>query len=390
MSGPSVERRVFQASDGRWLGTESGVQTGGGTKTMHFRTKKEAAEWVGALDKAARAADAADSGNVRASITLLEQLRRSAVDEHDLETLKSVFAIGKRLPAAARAETTRLDALALIDAIKQNIRYVRAHPSPVAPRAKPPTPPTPPTASPRRPETGYEFAAPSYIERSRAKRTTAVKIRSRTVVALGAGVAMVVGVVAIAAHPHGSDNVTKPSRLRSAAAACPDPASCKTIADSRSQLRRQAQIRARKVRAVRAQALARKKARTQVLARKTAHALAMKRRASARKRAGRISTPAPAASAPAAPTPAADYHSEARTCDLPSAVDRGNCQVAYETCSTDPSYTIGPNDGGGRADSLAVSYANGTFGSSSNLAWQGGYGGCYGALLEQYDHLVSG
>jgi hypothetical protein len=47
-------------------------------------------------------------------------------------------------------------------------------------------------------------------------------------------------------------------------------------------------------------------------------------------------------------------------------------------------------DGGGTADTLAVRYANATFGSSSNAEWQTGYGGCLGALLAQYDQFHGG
>jgi hypothetical protein len=130
------------------------------------------------------------------------------------------------------------------------------------------------------------------------------------------------------------------------------------------------QIRAARIRANRARVRAR--AHQQALKRK-------KQRAKTQTRPARVT-----------PAPRPDYHSQSQTCELPDAVDRSNCQTAYETCSTDGTYALTPNDGGGRIDSLAVQYANETFGSNSNPAWQGGYAGCLGALLEQSDHFQSG
>lgn len=85
-----------------------------------------------------------------------------------------------------------------------------------------------------------------------------------------------------------------------------------------------------------------------------------------------------------------DAQSESKTCSLPVEGDRNICQAAYEVCSTDASYRLTSSDGGDTADTLAVRYANATFGSSTNPDWQVGYGGCFGALLAQYDRFHGG
>jgi len=84
--------------------------------------------------------------------------------------------------------------------------------------------------------------------------------------------------------------------------------------------------------------------------------------------------------------PTANPHSESATCDLSTATDRSNCQLAYTACSVDAPKNVQRyyNGDGPNLDTIATRYAHSIWGSSG-FAWQAGYAGCLGALFAEYD-----
>lgn len=96
-------------------------------------------------------------------------------------------------------------------------------------------------------------------------------------------------------------------------------------------------------------------------------------------------------SEPASPKPAPSSvrNTEATTCGSYGGVSGGACKLAYEICSAEAKQVVESyyhGTGTPSLDTYAEHYANE---NSTEEAWEGGFAGCLGALMAEYERLYA-